>query len=99
MKTLSDKFKYLNLVLLVVAQMALAFASNAWSSEPEPININTATAEQMAETLKGVGVKKANDIVEFRQAVGKITSDEQLTEVKGIGEKTVAQNKGLIKYE
>jgi competence protein ComEA len=61
------------------------------------IHINTASAEKITEALKGIGPKKAQAIVEWRKQNGKFTKLEQLMEIKGIGEKTLAANKGLIK--
>ena len=62
----------------------------------QTVNINTATAETLSDSLKGIGLKKAQAIVEWRKANGKFISAEQLTEVKGIGEKTVLANKEKI---
>lgn len=60
------------------------------------VNVNTADAAAIAEELKGVGVKKAQAIVEYRQANGDFTTIESLTEVKGIGLKTVEKNRENI---
>ncbi len=49
------------------------------------INVNTATAEQLAKALHGIGVKKAEAIVNYREQYGIFTSLEQLKEVPGIG--------------
>lgn len=57
-----------------------------------PVNINTASAEQLAEELDGVGLSKARAIVAHRNANGPFASAEALAEVKGIGERTVALN-------
>lgn len=62
----------------------------------QSVNVNTATAEMISDHLKGIGLKKAQAIVEWRKANGNFISVEQLTEVKGIGEKTVQANKGKI---
>ena len=61
------------------------------------VNINTATPEQIASALKGVGLKKAQAIVAWRKANGAFAQIEQLLEVKGIGEKTLSLNKERIK--
>ena len=71
------------------------FASAAWSAA---ININTATAEQLT-ALKGVGFKKAEAIVSFRDSHGKFQNVDELARVKGIGSKTVEKNKALIEVE
>ena len=55
----------------------------------EPVNVNSASAEEIAAALKGVGMSKANAIVEHRENNGDFTSVEQLLDVKGIGMKTL----------
>ncbi|WP_417345569.1 ComEA family DNA-binding protein [Ferrimonas sp.] len=60
------------------------------------ININTADAEQIAAQMKGVGLSKAKAIVAYREQNGPFTDLAQLTEVKGIGEKTLEQNSGRL---
>ena len=63
----------------------------------QSVNINRASAETIAATLKGVGLQKAKALVAWRQQNGKFTHLEQLLEVKGIGKKTLELNKGRIK--
>ena len=58
-----------------------------------PVNINQAPAEQIAENLSGIGEKKAQDIVKWRATNGPFKSADQLTEIKGIGPKTVEANR------
>lgn len=60
------------------------------------VNINTASAEEIASKLKGIGLKKAQAIVAYREANGQFTSKEGLTAVKGIGDSTLMQNSELI---
>ncbi|MCG6202121.1 ComEA family DNA-binding protein [Psychromonas antarctica] len=54
----------------------------------EKINLNQATSEQLA-TIKGLGQKKAQAIVDYRQENGAFISFEQLVDVKGIGPGTL----------
>ena len=61
----------------------------ASSRTEETININSATASQLAEFLPGIGEKKAASIVEYRKLVGRFVSVDELLEVDGIGEKTL----------
>jgi competence protein ComEA len=56
------------------------------------VNINNADAQMLSEGLKGVGLKKAEAIVQWRELNGGFNSLEQLLEVKGIGEKTLQDN-------
>lgn len=60
------------------------------------VNVNTANAQAIAEELNGIGVKKAQAIVEYREANGAFKTIESLTEVKGIGLKTVEKNRDAI---
>ncbi|TQV76888.1 helix-hairpin-helix domain-containing protein [Aliikangiella marina] len=60
------------------------------------VNLNTAGAKELAEALTGVGIKKANAIVEYRKANGKFKSIEELANVKGIGVNTIAKNHGRM---
>jgi len=59
------------------------------------ININTATVK-MLKTLKGIGEKKAQDIVNYRQKHGKFELLEDLKKVPGIGDKTLEKNRHQI---
>ncbi|ELJ8548366.1 ComEA family DNA-binding protein [Vibrio cholerae] len=56
------------------------------------VNINTASAEELATLLKGIGLKKAQAIVDYREANGHFSHIDDLTNVKGIGEATVRNN-------
>lgn len=70
----------------------LAFAST-------PVNINTADASTLADSLDGVGLSKARAIVAWRDAHGPFESADQLTEVKGIGASLVDRNRGAIQVD
>ena len=54
------------------------------------VNINTATAEEL-ETLSGIGPAKAQAIVAYRETNGPFSSVNELVNVSGIGEKTLAK--------
>jgi competence protein ComEA len=60
------------------------------------VNVNTADAEAISEALQGVGLSKAQAIVEYRQKHGPFKSPEDLSLVKGIGERTVELNRDDI---
>lgn len=59
----------------------------------DKVDINTATAEQLAANLKGIGPSKAQAIVAYRNSNGLFTTVEQLVEVKGIGQATLDKNR------
>jgi competence protein ComEA len=62
----------------------------------EPVNVNTASAEEIAANLKGIGLSKAQLIVDYREANGVFLHADELVNVKGIGLKTVDNNRGMI---
>lgn len=63
-----------------------------------PININTATIEELT-ILPRIGPKIAARIIEYRSLHGNFTAKEDLTKVKGIGPKTFENLKDLITVE
>jgi len=65
------------------------------ASAPAVVNLNTATATQIA-TLPGVGEKAAQRIIEYREKNGGFKKIEELMNVKGIGEKSFLKLKPLI---
>jgi competence ComEA-like helix-hairpin-helix protein len=60
-----------------------------------PLDINRAAADELTQ-LPGIGPVKAQAIVEYRNRVGGFKTKEDLLQVKGIGEKTLAKISGLI---
>ena len=57
-----------------------------------PVNINTATAREL-EALPGIGEVIAQRIIDYRNAHGPFQSVDELINVKGIGEKKLADLK------
>ena len=62
-----------------------------------PVNINTADAKTIAKELNGVGLEKAQAIVEYRDKHGPFKRAEDVTLVKGIGERTFEVNRKDIR--
>ncbi len=60
------------------------------------VNINSASAEEIATELKGVGDAKAAAIVAYRLEHGSFKTADDLVMVKGIGQKTVEANRDNI---
>jgi len=58
-----------------------------------PVNVNTADAKTLSEALSGIGMKKAEAIVKYREEKGAFKTAEDLAGVSGIGDKTVEKIK------
>lgn len=63
-----------------------AGATSKEEAKEGKVNINTATVEEL-KTLKGVGEKKAEAIIEYRKKNGSFQTKEDLMKVRGIGKK------------
>ena len=64
----------------------------------KPVNVNTADAQTLSDSLKGIGLVKAQAIVNYRNKNGEFKSISDLTKVSGIGEKTLEKNKADILF-
>lgn len=62
----------------------------------EPVDINTADAQELALNLHGVGSSKAAAIVAYREQNGQFRHMDDLVNVKGIGLTTIEKNREWI---
>ena len=84
--------KIISLAVLLTAAMPLAVFAG-------PVDINTADAATISAELKGIGLSKARAIVEYRKKHGPFKSPEDLSLVKGIGDRTVELNRADIRVK
>ena len=77
--------KSIVLTILLALSSSFVFAG--------PVNINTADAGTLIMEIKGVGEKRAQAIIQHREAHGPFESVDDLVTVKGIGEKLVEMNR------
>ena len=89
--------KLIGTVLLTVF-IGLIIVLNVNAAEVKKININTATAEELAQ-LKGIGPSHAAKIVAYREKNGPFKMPEDLMQVSGIGQKIVEANQEFIIVE
>ena len=81
--------------LIAALVFALSLSGLALAETPA-VDINTATAEQMAEALHNVGMAKAEAIVAYREEHGPFEHIDELVNVRGIGLATVDRNRDRI---
>lgn len=90
--------------LATTAESSAAKASTSKAADPKTtdtgdgvVSINTASAEEIAQGINGVGLKKAQAIVSYREEYGPFKELDQLQEVPGIGSALVERNRARIK--
>ena len=68
------------------------------NSKQGTININTATLEEL-QTIKGIGKKKAEAILQYRKEHGAFRTKEDLLQVKGIGKKALEAIESQVTFQ
>lgn len=69
--------------------------ANLLASSSKVININTASEAELTQ-LDGIGAKKAQQIILYRQMIAPFATADDLANVKGIGKATVDKNRHRI---
>ena len=78
---------------LILALVVSLLAIPVWA---EPVDINTADADTLAEVMVGVGPTLATAIVDHRAAFDVFESICELVKVKGIGVALIEKNRDSI---
>ena len=75
--------------LLLITLLTFSFSLYAG----EPVNINTADKAALMSGIKGVGEKRADAIIAWRDQNGPFKSVDDLASVTGIGDAIVEENR------
>ena len=83
------------MVWFVALAMVMAFCGTIQAENTGKINLNKATVEELSQ-LKGIGMKYAERIVQYRDKNGPFKNVEDILNVQGIGLRTLEKNKDRI---
>jgi len=90
-------FRHSTTLVTLIAGAALQFPGII--AQAGPVNINTADAETLSRELKGIGMKRAEAIVEYRKKFGPFKSPDELALVKGIGPSAIQKNREFVRID
>ena len=96
---LGKRFRLVGASSRAILPVTLAFAliAAARVTAAEGVDVNAASAEELAQALDGVGEVRAESIVEHREANGPFAAPDELRRVDGVGPVTVEQNRERIR--
>ncbi|EKA2134735.1 TPA: helix-hairpin-helix domain-containing protein [Citrobacter freundii] len=78
------------------AQSKVTLPAKASDDEGTRVSINSASAEDLARVMNGVGLKKAQAIVSYREEYGPFKTVEDLKQVPGMGSSLVERNLAFL---
>ncbi len=74
----------------------LAFVFSSFAFAAGEVNINTADRDALMQAIDGIGEKRADAIIAYREANGPFKSVDELLNVKGVGAATLDKNRELL---
>ena len=76
--------------------LSLSITSSYAVNIVAPINLNTATVAILAHSFKGIGQKRAEAVIAYRDRHGPFKSVSDLANVKGIGHAFIVRNHSAL---
>ena len=83
----------MKLLKLLVAISWLSLSPAPWAADT--VNLNTAD-KALLMSIKGIGARRAEQIIDYRQQNGAFESVQELTHIRGIGQAFVDRNKDVL---
>ena len=83
------------IAILAILALVSAFSFSAYADAGKKVNINSASVKELT-TLKKIGPKYSQRIVDYRSAMGPFENPEDIMKVKGISDKIFEMNKERI---
>ena len=93
-------------IITLLATLAVVFSTPSYADDTLQtsateaviiyVDINNDSAEKMSDLLTGVGLKKAQAIVDYRNEFGPFIAVEDLLNVPGIGPATLEKNRAAL---
>ncbi len=84
-------------LLSVSALVSLLLLAQPATAQEMAVDLNTASASELAETLEGVGEVRAQAIVSWRESNGRFVQVDDLTQVEGIGPSILEMNRTRLR--
>lgn len=91
---LISRFNLVSYIKSLCLVFMLSFTHFTYSATP--LDVNSATAEQLAAVMVGVGQKKAAAIIQYREENGAFNVLDELIFVKGIGPSLLKKNRDYL---
>ena len=82
--------------LVVPLKIVAAAELQTIAAETQKIDINTANVDALKHAFKGIGLKRAEAIVQYREVHGQFKSIQALAQVKGLGRSFVERNEPAL---
>ena len=86
-----------SMLIGVLPAHSMEQSSPPFISPTQKIDLNTADWKQLANTIKGIGKKRAQSIIRYRQSHGPFKSVDDLVKVKGFGYRFMKKNHAQLK--